>query len=163
MSIVAVQEQLHASRTVGPIDMMPYLSKLCATLATSMIGDDRQITIRVVGEGGAASSRDAESIGLIATELIMNAIKHAFPSEQSNGRIVIAYDVDGTNWKLSVADNGIGRPDGTFAQSKTGLGSGIVKALAQQLGARVETLADRAGTTVSITHATFWTKENRAA
>ena len=163
MSIAAVQEQLHASRTVGPIDMMPYLMRLCATLATSMIGDDRQITIKVVGEGGGAISRDAESIGLIATELIMNAIKHAFPREQSDSRIVVAYDVDGTNWKLSVADNGVGRPDGTFAQSRTGLGSGIVKALAQQLGAKVETLADRDGTTVSITHATFWTKENRAA
>ena len=85
----------------------------------------------------------------------MNAIKHAFLPAQSDGRIVIAYDVDGTNWKLSIADNGIGRPDGTFAQSKTGLGTGIVKALAQQLGAKVETLADPAGTTVSITHATL--------
>jgi two-component sensor histidine kinase len=163
MSIAAVQQQLNASGTVGPIDMMTYLSKLCRTLATSMIGDNRQITIKVVGEGGVASSRDAESIGLVTTELVMNAIKHAFPGEQSDGRIVIAYDVDGTNWKLSVADNGTGRPDGTFAQPKAGLGTGIVKALAQQLGARVETLADRAGTTVSITHATFWTKENRAA
>jgi two-component sensor histidine kinase len=163
MSIAAVQEQLHASGTIGPIDMMPYLSKLCATLATSMISDNRQITIKVVGEGGAATSRDAESIGLIATELVMNAIKHAFPNEQPDGRIVVAYDVDGTNWKLSVADNGVGRPDGTFAQSKTGLGTGIVKALAQQLSAKVETLADEAGTTISITHATFWTKENRAA
>jgi two-component sensor histidine kinase len=93
----------------------------------------------------------------------MNALKHAFPTDKIEGRIVVAYDVDGTNWKLSVADNGVGKPDGVFAQSKTGLGTGIVKALAQQLGAKVETLADPAGTTVSITHATFWTKQNRAA
>jgi chemotaxis protein methyltransferase CheR len=163
MSIAAVQEQLSASGIVGPIHMIPYLRRLADTLATSMIGDHRPITIKVAGEGGTASSREAESIGLVATELVMNAIKHAFPNEQSDGRIVIAYDVDRTNWKLSVADNGIGRPDGTFAQSKTGLGTGIVKALAQQLGAKVETLADPAGTTVSITHATFWTKDNRAA
>jgi chemotaxis protein methyltransferase CheR len=163
MSIAAVQAQLQASGTIGPIDMVPYLSKLCATLATSMISDNRSITVKVIGKGGIATPREAESIGLIATELVMNAIKHAFPTEQSDGRIVIAYDVDGTNWKLSVADNGFGRPEGTFAQSKTGLGTGIVKALAQQLGAKVETLADPAGTTVSITHATFWTKENRAA
>jgi chemotaxis protein methyltransferase CheR len=163
ISIAAVQAHLHQSGILGPIDMVPYLTRLADTLAMSMIGDNRDIAIKVVGEGGAASSREAESLGLIATELVMNAIKHAFPNEQSNGRIAIAFDVDGTNWKLSVADNGIGRPDGTFAQSKTGLGTGIVKALAQQLNARVETLADRAGTTVSITHATFWTKENRAA
>jgi chemotaxis protein methyltransferase CheR len=119
--------------------------------------------IKVVGEGGTATSREAESLGLIATELVMNALKHAFPIEKSDGRIVIAYDVDGTNWKLSVADNGVGKPDGRFAQPKTGLGTGIVRALAQQLGGKVETLADTAGTTVSITHATFWTKDNRAA
>lgn len=163
MSIAAMQQQLHAFGAVGPIDIVPYLSQLCATLATSMVGDNRQITIKVVGEGGSATSREAESIGLITTELVMNAIKHAFPGEQRDGRIVIAYDVEGTNWKLSIADNGVGRPDGTFAQSKTGLGTGIVKALAQQLGAEVETLADPAGTTVSITHATFSTRENRAA
>jgi chemotaxis protein methyltransferase CheR len=163
MSIAAVQQQLHAAGVVGPIDMLPYLTKLSATLAASMIGDSRPITIKVVGDGGRATSREAESLGLIATELVMNALKHAFPSEKSDGRIVIAYDVDGTNWKLSIADNGVGRPEGVFAQSKTGLGTGIVKALAQQLGAKVETLADPAGTTVSVTHATFWTRENRAA
>ena len=163
MSVAAVQQQIHAAGIIGPIEMLPYLTRLSATLATSMIGDSRQVTIKVIGDGGHATSREAESLGLIATELVMNALKHAFPPEKSDGRIVIAYDVDGTNWKLSVADNGIGRPDGVFAQSKTGLGTGIVKALAQQLGAKVETLADPAGTTVSITHATFWTRENRAA
>jgi two-component sensor histidine kinase len=163
MSIAAVQQQIHAAGIIGPIEMLPYLTRLSATLATSMIGDGRQVTIKVVGDGGYATSREAESLGLITTELVMNALKHAFPPEKSDGRVVIAYDVDGTNWKLSVADNGVGRPEGFFAQSKTGLGTGIVKALAQQLGAKVETLADPAGTTVSITHATFWTKENRAA
>jgi len=163
MSIAAVQVQLHAAGKVGPVDVVPYLSQLCGILATSMISDSRPITLKVVGEGGMANPREAESIGLIATELVMNAIKHAFPTDQADGRIVIAYDVDGANWKLSVADNGCGRPDGTFAQTKTGLGTGIVKALAQQLGAKVETLADSQGTTVSITHATFLTRENRAA
>src|ERR1041385_9567141 len=77
-------------------------------------------------QGVSCFGRPFESIGLIATELVMNAIKHAFLPTQSDGRIVIAYDVDGTNWKLSIADNGIGRPDGTFAQSKTGLGTGKI-------------------------------------
>jgi two-component sensor histidine kinase len=163
ISIAAIQEQLHAPGNAGRVEMLPYLAGLSATLSTSMISDNRTVMIKVVGEGGTATSREAESLGLIATELVMNALKHAFPTEKSDCRIVIAYDVDGTNWKLSVADNGVGKPDGLFAQSKTGLGTGIVKALAQQLGARVETLADSAGTTVSITHATFWTKENRAA
>ena len=78
MSIAAVQKQLHASGATGPIEMVPYLSRLCETLATSMIGDSRPISLKVVGEGGIATSRQAESLGLIVTELVMNALKHAF-------------------------------------------------------------------------------------
>jgi two-component sensor histidine kinase len=163
MSVAAVQEQLHGSDIGGPIQMGPYLSGLCETLATSMIGDDRPISLRVVGEGGSATSRHAEIHGLIVTELVMNALKHAFIDDRTDCCITVLYDVDGTNWKLSVADNGIGKPDGVFAQPKTGLGTGIVKALAQQLGATVETLAGPEGTTVSITHATFSTRATRAA
>ena len=77
--------------------MMPYLSTLCETLSTSMIGDSRPVSVKVVGEGGSATTRQAESLGLIATELVMNAVKHAFSIDKIDGRITIAYDVDGTN------------------------------------------------------------------
>jgi two-component sensor histidine kinase len=163
MSIAAVQQQLHASGVVGPVEMVPYLTRLCETLAASMIGGDRPISLKVIGEGGRATTRQAESLGLIATELVMNALKHAFPANKTDCRIIMAYEVDRTNWKLSVADNGLGKPDGVFAQPKTGLGTGIVKALAQQLGATVETSASPEGTTVSITHATFATRATRTA
>jgi two-component sensor histidine kinase len=154
MSIAAVQEHLHASGTIGPVEITPYLSKLCESLATSMIGEIRPIALKVSGNGGSATSRDAECLGLIVTELVMNALKHAF-HDKSDGQIIVGYEAAGTNWKLSVADNGIGRPDGVFAQEKTGLGTSIVKALAHQLGAQFETLAGEKGTTVSVTHATF--------
>jgi two-component sensor histidine kinase len=64
-------------------------------------------------------------------------------------------DVSGTDWRLVVSDNGSGKPDGVFAQPKTGLGTGVVKALAKQLDAQVVTLSDALGTKVSVTHATF--------
>lgn len=163
MSVAAVQRQLHGSGANGPIEMMPYLTRLCDTLATSMIGDTRPVSLKVVGDGGNATSRQAESLGLIVTELVMNALKHAFPDDKIDCRISVAYEVHGTNWKLSVADNGAGKPDGVFAQPKTGLGTGIVKALAQQLGATVETVVGPAGTTVAITHATFATHVVHAA
>jgi len=92
----------------------------------------------------------------------MNALKHGFPGDIKDGLITVEYDIAGPNWKLSVSDNGIGRPDGVFAQVKTGLGTSIVKALAQQLGAQVETLAGRQGTTVSVTRATFAAKTRSA-
>jgi two-component sensor histidine kinase len=162
LSIAAVQKQLHASGAAGAIEIAPYLSKLCESLAHSMIGD-RPISLKVVAEGGSATSRQAESLGLIVTELVMNALKHAFPDDKAKGRITVAYDMIGTNWKLAISDNGIGKPAGGFAPGKSGLGTGIVKALAHQLDAQVETLAGHEGTTVSITHATFPTKVVQAA
>jgi chemotaxis protein methyltransferase CheR len=163
MSVATVQQQLHASGAVGLIEMGPYLSKLCEALSNSMIGDDRPISLKVVGEAGSAPCREAESFGLIVTELVINSLKHAFNEDTTDGQITVAYDVSGTNWKLSVADNGMGKPDGVFAQPKAGLGTGIVKALAKQLNAQVDTLSGPQGTTVTITHATFAAKEIKAA
>ena len=44
----------------------------------------------------------------------MNALKHAFPVQMEGRCIRVSYEVDGANWKLSVADNGVGKPDGGF-------------------------------------------------
>ena len=93
----------------------------------------------------------------------MNSLKHAYPTADAKGQITINYEVDGTDWELSVADNGVGKQDGVFAQPKTGLGTGIVEALAQTLNAKVETLSGIRGTTVSVTHATFSKTATRAA
>jgi two-component sensor histidine kinase/PAS domain-containing protein len=155
LSVAAVQRQLHASGTTGSIAITPYLSNLCESLAASMIGDSRPISLKVNSDGGQASSREAESLGLIVTELVMNALKHAYPNETSKGLITVGYEIAGTNWKLSVSDDGIGKPEGVFAQAKSGLGTGIVKALSHQLDAQIETLSGPGGTIVSITHATF--------
>src|SRR6202011_2553893 len=43
MSIAAVQEHLHSLGVSGPVEITPYLAKLCETLATSMISDSRPI------------------------------------------------------------------------------------------------------------------------
>ena len=163
LSIAAVRKQLNAAAAAGAIEIAPYLSKLCESLAASMIGETRPIALKVIGEGGSATSRQAESLGLIVTELVMNALKHAFPNDKTKGQITVAYDMAGTNWKLSISDNGIGNPEGGFAQGKAGLGTGIVKALSRQLDAQIETLSGTWGTTVSITHATFPAKVVQAA
>jgi chemotaxis protein methyltransferase CheR len=163
MSVAAVQKHLHVSGSGESIEIAPYLSRLCEALAASMIGDNRPIVLSVAGEGGSATTLQAESLGLIVTELVMNALKHAFPDEKAGAQITVAFDTAGTDWKLSVSDNGIGRPDGVFAQGKTGLGTGIIKALAHQLDAKVDTSSDLRGTTVSVTHATFAAKAIRAA
>ena len=156
MSVAAVQQYLRASGAAGPIEMATYLSKLCESLKSSMIGDYRPTTLKVTCDGGSVSAREAVSLGLIVTELILNALKHAFPdSNKKDRQIAVGFDVAGTNWRLSVADNGIGAPVGVFAQAKSGLGTSIVSALAQQLEARVDVSSSPEGTTVSVAYAIF--------
>ena len=155
ISAAAVQQHLHASAAIGSMEMQPYLSKLCEALTHSMISEDQSISLKVIGKGGIATSRDAESLGLIVTEVVINALKHAFDADTKDGRITVSYEVSGTDWKITVIDNGIGKPDGVFAQPKSGLGTGIVKALAKQLDSQVITVSGPKGTTVSVTHATF--------
>ncbi|TPG16431.1 sensor histidine kinase [Sphingomonas koreensis] len=89
------------------------------------------------------------SLGLIVTELVINALKHAFPDGRP-GQITIDYNFHGPNWILCVRDDGVGMPLTTPA--RTGLGRSIVAALAGQLQASVETSPQHPGTQVSITH-----------
>jgi anti-sigma regulatory factor (Ser/Thr protein kinase)/uncharacterized coiled-coil protein SlyX len=164
MSVASVQQHLRAAGHGDLIEVTPYLSKLCETLAQSMIGDSRPIMVEVVGNGDTVSSSNAVSIGLIVTEGVLNALKHAFPEDKKDCRIVIAYKVNGSDWTLSIADNGTGiRSEGT-AVAKAGLGTSIVNALAQQLDAVVDVVGGEGGTTVTISHtATTKTQLPRAA
>jgi two-component sensor histidine kinase len=157
MSVAAVQNHLHAAGQIGSIEMAPYLSRLCEALADSMIGESRPILLKVEATRGHVPSRQAVSIGLLVTELVINALKHAFPAVTRGGQVVVTYELAGTNWKLSISDNGIGVPDahaGRLGQKGSGLGTSIVKALAQQLDARVDLVSSATGTIVSISHAT---------
>lgn len=155
ISIATVQKHLHGSAANSVIDMAPYLTTLCTALAQSMISDNRSILIKFSGSGGTSTRRNAESIGLIVTELVINSLKHAFNQTTKGGEINVAYDVSGTDWRLVVSDNGTGKPEGVFAQPRTGLGTGVVKALAKQLDAQMLTSSGASGTSVSVTHATF--------
>ena len=153
MSVAAVQQHLQASGRHEPIAIAPYLSKLCATLAQSMISDSRPISIDVVAGEGSLPSSEAVSVGLIVTEGVLNALKHAFADGKADGRIVVTYAVAGSDWTLSIADNGMGKRSEVTTDAKAGLGTGIVNALAQQLDARVDIASSGDGTTVSIIHA----------
>jgi two-component sensor histidine kinase len=151
ISIAAVQKYLHTSAVGGIVTLIPYLSMLCAAISRSMISDEQAISIEVRGEGGNADRRNAESLGLIVTELVINSLKHAFNDAAEGGLIVVTCDAVETEWTLSVSDNGNGtRKPAIIADG--GLGTGIVSALASQLNALVVTVSGPEGTTVSIAH-----------
>ena len=83
------------------------------------------------------------------TELVINALKHAFPSGET-GEILVGYDARGPDWTLSVSDNGAGSGDVSAERPHTSLGTSIVEALARQLDAIVQKSSGTKGTTVSI-------------
>jgi len=162
LSVAAVQQHLHPTGRGEPIETAKYLSKLCETLAESMIGDSRPISLKVYADAGTTVSRQAVSMGLIVTELVMNALKHAFPGNKQDAVIAVSYKVAETDWQLTVSDNGNGKPDPRTGHLKPGLGTSLVQSLANQLDARVDTASDSHGTAVSITHATFKSKLPKA-
>jgi two-component sensor histidine kinase len=161
LSVAEVQRHLHASTGAHEIEVGSYLKKLCRSLAASMIGEGQAIVVNVIAESARIDSPKAVSLGLIVTELVLNAIKYAFPTARAEARILVTYETDAEDWKLTVSDNGSGKAIGDIPN--TGLGTAIVEALVKQLEARIDMATGPTGTTIAVTRATFTSRMPKAA
>ena len=150
LSIATVQRNLDPTSEGSLVPVVTYLRILCESLARSMIGGRKPITIQVSGNAGEVTSDEAIALGLITTELVINALKHAFPSGE--GKIAVTYESKPGSWKLSIADDGVGLA-ATGTLGREGLGTSIVESLAAQLNANIERESTTQGTTVSIVRA----------
>jgi two-component sensor histidine kinase len=155
MSVAAVQQHLDMADGIFQVDVANYLQRLCAGLATSMVSESRPVQIRVTADPGMIESTTAVSLGLIVTELVINALKYAFPSYPENAAIDVRYEISGTDWTLTIADNGVGKNPDEVTTVGTGLGTTIVTSLAKQLGAGVEQTSGPTGLSVAISRATL--------
>ena len=152
VSVAAVQRQLSVARWGNEVELGPYLAALCESLADSMVDDRRAVTITATAAHGKIRSEDAVSFGLIVTELVINSLKHGFP-EGREGHIAIAYVTVAAGWRLTVSDDGLGRPAVVHGGSVVvGLGTGIVELLARSLNARVEIAPAGPGAMTTIIH-----------
>ncbi len=149
MSIATLQQQL-ASSQMGAVELRSYFTQLCQSLGASMIQDHDRLSLEVNADGSSVDANVSVSLGLIVTELVINALKHAFPTG-SSGKIIVDYHASGPDWTLSVSDDGAGTPE-QMADAKPGLGSIIIGALATQLEAVIETQGNHPGTKVSVRH-----------
>jgi two-component sensor histidine kinase len=159
MSVAALQKQL-ATSGKGNVELRPYFAALCQSIGASMIRDHDQLTLDVHTDDSITTADASVSLGLIVTELVINALKHAF-SHNRGGKILVDYHSQGPNWTLSVSDNGVGMP--SAPRAKAGLGTTIVQALAKQLGAIVSVADANPGTKVSVAHAYVPVLVNQAA
>jgi len=149
MSIAAVQRQL-AATTLGDVALRTYFTELCESIGASMIRDHGQLKLEVNSDDSVATADISVSLGLIVTELVINALKHAFPGRRK-GKISVDYSAQGDDWTLSVGDDGVGMP-ADAASAKPGLGTSIVSALAHQLRASVHVSDSKPGHKVSVIH-----------
>lgn len=157
MSIAALQQQLSTSLG-GTVELRAYFTQLSRSLGASMIADPDRLSIQVTVDDSVVDADVSVSLGLIVTELVINALKHAFPDERT-GTILIDYRSSGSDWTLSIADNGIGMPIGNEAP-KAGLGTGIVEALVKNLGGKIELSDAGPGAVVTIGHKEIADLEN---
>jgi hypothetical protein len=66
--------------------------RLSDSRAKSMVGERRPVSIKVQATSGRAVSSEAVSLGLIVTELVINALKRGFPSG-ATGEILVSYEL----------------------------------------------------------------------
>ena len=99
------------------------------------------------------NARDAVSLGVLTSELVMNAVKHAFSPGQS-GEVSVTFAQTGAAVAfIEVADNGVGWDD--TQKSEGSLGGKIIDMVARQFGgspARAPLCSDerRPGTRIRI-------------
>jgi two-component sensor histidine kinase len=149
MSVAAVQRQLTASG-LGDVSLRAYFTELCDSIAASMIGDPLCFSLTVDADDSLASAEEAIRLGLVITELVINALKHAFTG-RAVGAILVSYAARGAHWTLSVKDDGVGLPAG-FVGHNPGLGRSIVEALAKRLEARIHIADAKPGMAVTLSH-----------
>ena len=101
--VAAVQQHLHSSGCADHRDWRLYpATSFAVLLADPPIGESRPATIDVVADTGFALSADAVSLGLIVTELVINALKYAFPDQSKSATVTVRYETGCMDWKLSV-------------------------------------------------------------
>ena len=132
-SIVRVHQDLQKTLDTDEIDALPFLRSVGANSADAFSHVEKNIVVTVTGDDLVLPSKLMVDLGLIVSELITNAIKHAFP-QRSEGNITIALsrleaDEPGAVL-LCVSDDGVGLADGERPERSDSLGWRMIRAVA---------------------------------
>jgi two-component sensor histidine kinase len=150
---VAAIAEIHAALHAAPrqygveskLDLATYLGGLCTALRGAFGVDGEYRVLHVKVEPLTISPAAAQSLGLAVTELVTNALRHAFhPAKPGTVRVTGQYRGDGW-YQLCVEDDGKGLPrDFDLRHRPFGLGLRMVNMLSDQLRARLN-VTGRAG------------------
>jgi two-component sensor histidine kinase/CHASE3 domain sensor protein len=132
-AIASAQRRVRLSGSNDLVEVNHFLDNLLQDLRSALGGDDR-VTISLTADEVVAPSHDAVSMGVIVTEAINNAIKHAGKGPVEI-KVTLAGDRDKKPLLLTVEDDGAGFDESSG--NKGGLGSQITEALSASLRASV--------------------------
>ncbi|MEG3087443.1 sensor histidine kinase [Sphingomonas sp. PB4P5] len=135
-AIAQVHRRLYTSNQVENVDMQEYLGALVAELGETWSTPDAPRTLSLSAEPIRLNTDRAVSLGVIVTELVSNACKYAYPARGGEVRVALNQDGDG-HFVLAVEDDGIGMVPGAVPRG-TGLGTKLIRAMAQSLQSIVE-------------------------
>ncbi len=146
-AIAQVHRRLYTSDDVESVDMREYLAALVDELRATWSTDAAPRTLRLEADPIRLPTDRAVSLGVIVTELVSNACKYAYPGASGEVRVALARDGDAA-FRLAVEDDGVGMPADAKPRG-TGLGTKLIRAMAQSLQSVVE--YEQAGTGVRAT------------
>jgi two-component sensor histidine kinase len=136
-SMALIHEQMYQSKRVAKIDFKEYLTNLVSFIFDSYGISKRAIKPKITGSNCSLCVKSVINCGLIANELISNALKHGFPDGRP-GVIFINMYSQNNNFKLIIGDNGIGFPKNFSFQKITTLGLQLVISLTHQLNGGIK-------------------------
>ena len=134
-AIAQVHRRLYTGAAVESVDMHEYLTALIDELTATWSTPATPRALTLAAEPVRLPTDRAVSLGVIVTELVSNACKYAYPSGAGEVRIMLMRDGD-ARFRLLVEDDGVGIGDG--APKGTGVGTKLIRAMAQSLDTIVE-------------------------
>jgi two-component sensor histidine kinase len=141
---------LGANAGAARVDLGEYLRSVCGVLSESVCVH-RSIALVCDASACDVPPEGAALLGLIVAELVTNSVKYAHPSGVPGRIAVRCRRTSDDTLILTVADDGVGLPDGFDARVSGGLGMRVVRSLADQLDAVLDFDSTPLGLTVTVT------------
>ena len=143
-AVAQVHRRLYTSHDLKSVLLNQYLEALLEDLRRSAEGN-KMSRLTLKAEAVEIDPDRAVAIGIIVNELVMNAVKYAYPD--GAGPIHVELKTLGDDLELAIADDGVGLNVKVDPRS-TGMGQRIVTAMASKLEAIVERDAAHSGTRI---------------
>jgi len=143
-AVAQVHRRLYTSQDLKTVVLNQYLGALLEDLRRSAEGN-RMSRLTLEAEPIEIDPDRAIAIGIIVNELVMNAVKYAYPDGAGPIHVELRSVADGL--EVSVTDNGVGLQVKQNPQS-TGMGQRIVSAMAQKLETKAERDPSHSGTRI---------------